>query len=166
VTTYKELLERARYLADQPPPPGKSASDMVDAISYVFRQTDFDPYEQRMRECARLWESMPPIRWADHHDLTSTDVPIRVAPESYEIRMGGPASLPCSCHICQEAARPDPACSCGQTIWNGGSMCSDCRMGCGVRGEVPLDARISEAQHDQDPTSDWTAWAHPSSEGP
>jgi hypothetical protein len=152
VTTYKELLERARYLADQPPPPGKSPAEVM---GYVFRQTDFDPYEQRAREYARLMENMPPMRWAPHADQ-SPDEPLKVAPKS---------ALP-------------RACSCGQTIWanvtpmdyDGSPICTDCvgNQAAGCYGKLPatLDARISEAQHDQDPTSDWTAWAHPSSEGP
>jgi hypothetical protein len=68
--------------------------------------------------------------------------------------------------LAEQPVSPRPVCECGQAVWSGGSMCSDCRMGCGVRGDKSLDARICEAQRGQDPTSDWSAWAHPSSEGP
>jgi hypothetical protein len=68
---------------------------------------------------------------------------------------------------------PLPVCSCGQTIWSAEDVCSDCQQEgnhhvyLDAEGKVglglPLDERIRAAKaRDVDPTSDWSAWSHPS----
>lgn len=72
------------------------------------------------------------------------------------------------------APEPPPRqhCACGQEIaerWRHlGSLCGDCRQMAARRlSPEGLDARIAAAKvPDADPTPDWTAWAHPGSEGP
>lgn len=78
--------------------------------------------------------------------------------------------------VCADWAKPEPQprqhCACGQEVaerWRHlGSRCGDClQMAERRRAPEGLDARIAAAKApDADPTSDWTAWAHPGSEGP
>jgi hypothetical protein len=67
---------------------------------------------------------------------------------------------------------PLPVCHCGQTIWNAEDECADCQTEGDRLASLPedrptlgdsLDRRIAAAKaRDVDPTSDWSAWSHPS----
>lgn len=76
-----------------------------------------------------------------------------------------------------QPASPRPVCACGQTVWSehlldfdGSPICADCVGDRAAEAvdlpQAPLVDRIRAAQVDPDPTSDWSAWAHPGSEGP
>jgi hypothetical protein len=56
---------------------------------------------------------------------------------------------------------PPETCSCGQSLWGRDAfVCGDCH---GTSTSLTLDKRIWVVKpKDVDPTSDWSAWSHPS----
>jgi len=81
-------------------------------------------------------------------------------------------------HETKPPAEPRPVCACGQTIWPGPRVmqpwidsCGDCTASWNKGYShgphaVGIDARIAAVKPaEADPASDWSAWAHASSEG-